>query len=57
MAQLGSEEKPFMIHTGTVVSKKSRFRKGFNKNKYDLNYERIFRKESKKIKEPDTERI
>ena len=57
MAQLGSEEKPFMIHTGTTVSKKSRYRKGFNKKKYDLNYERIFRKKSKKIKEPDTERI
>ena len=57
MAQFGSEENPFMIHTGTAVSKKSRYRKGFNKKKYDLNYERIFRKENKKIKEPDTERI
>ena len=47
MAQLGSEEKPFMLHTGTAVNKKSRYRKGFNKKKYDVNYDRIFKKEIK----------
>jgi len=44
MAQIGSEEKPFVMRTGTAISKESRFRKGFDKNKYDENYDRIFRK-------------
>tara|TARA_R110002020_G_scaffold292708_3_gene508085 strand:+ start:350 stop:541 length:192 start_codon:yes stop_codon:yes gene_type:complete len=44
MPQIGSNEKPFVVNTGTTVSKESRFRKGFNKAKYDENYERIFRK-------------
>ena len=35
------------MHTGTVVSKESRFRKGFDKKKYDENYDRIFKKETK----------
>ena len=42
MAQIGSEDKPFMLHTKVAVSKESRFRKGFNKIKYDQNYEKIF---------------
>ena len=33
MPQLGSEQKPFVMHTGTVVRKESRFRKGFDKKK------------------------
>ena len=45
MAKIGSEEKPFVMSTGTVASKKSRFRKGFNKAAYDENYDRIFRKD------------
>ena len=45
MPQLGSNEKPFVMHTGTKVSKESRFRKNFNKSKYDVNYSRIFKKE------------
>ena len=47
MPQLGSEQKPFVMHTGTFVSKESRFRKGFDKKKYDENYDRIFKKETK----------
>jgi hypothetical protein len=46
MPQLGSNEKPFVMHTGTKVSKESRFRKNFNKSKYDENYSRIFKKEA-----------
>ncbi len=46
MAQLGSNEKPFVMHTGTKVSKESRFRKNFNKSKYDENYGRIFKKKA-----------
>jgi len=42
MAQIGSEDKPFMLHPKGAVSKESRFRKGFNKIKYDQNYEKIF---------------
>ena len=42
MAQIGSDEKPFMLHPKGAVSKESRFRKGFNKTKYDQNYENIF---------------
>ena len=51
MAQLGSEQKPFVMHTGTVVSKESRFRKGFDKKKYDENYDRIFRKKERTVEE------
>ncbi len=47
MPQLGSEQKPFVMHKGTDVSKESRFRKGFDKMKYDENYDRIFKKETK----------
>jgi len=47
MPQLGSEQKPFVMNTGTVVSKESRFRKGFDKKKYDENYDRIFKKKTK----------
>ena len=45
MAQLGSDEKPFMISTGTIVSTKSRHRRGFNKSAYNKNYDRIFKKD------------
>ena len=44
MPQLGSDEKPIVMHTGTIVSKESRFRKGMNLSQYKDNYERIFRK-------------
>ena len=47
MPQIGSEQKPFVMHTGTTVNKESRFRKGFDKKKYDENYDRIFKKEAK----------
>ena len=46
MPQLGSNEKPFVMSTGTKVSKESRFRKGFDKKKYSENYDRIFKKEA-----------
>jgi len=42
MAQLGSDEKPIMFRKA-IVSKDSRFRKHFDKMKYDENYDRIFR--------------
>jgi hypothetical protein len=42
MAQLGSDEKPVMFRKA-IVSKDSRFRKHFDKKKYDNNYDRIFR--------------
>ena len=45
MAQLVSEEKPFVMSTGTIVSTKSRHRRGFNKSAYDKNYDRIFKKD------------
>lgn len=45
MAQLGSEEKPFVMSTGTIVSTKSRHKRGFNKSAYDKNYDRIFKKD------------
>ena len=44
MAQLGSDEKPVMFRKA-IVSKDSRFRKNFDKKKYDDNYDRIFKKE------------
>jgi|TARA_R110000772_G_scaffold181427_1_gene292736 hypothetical protein len=51
MPQLGSNEKPFVMSTGTKVSKESRFRKGFDKAKYNENYDRIFKKEATQEKE------
>lgn len=45
MAQLGSEKNPVMFRKA-IVSKESRFRKGFDKNKYDENYEKIFNHKS-----------
>ena len=42
MPQIGSEEKPVMFRQA-IVSKDSRFRKGFDKAKYDTNYDLIFR--------------
>ena len=56
MPQLGSDKKPIVMHTGTIVSKESRYRKGFDKKKYDENYDRIFRK-NKKDAQADTERV
>ena len=47
MAPLGTDEKPFVVKTGTIASKESRFRKKFNKEAYDFNYDRIFKKEHK----------
>ena len=44
MAQLGSDERPVMFRKA-IVSKDSRFRKNFDKKKYDKNYDRIFKKE------------
>ena len=44
MAQLGSDERPVMFRKA-IVSKDSRFRKNFDKKKYDDNYDRIFKKE------------
>ena len=44
MAQLGSDEKPVMFRKA-IVSKDSRFRKNFDKKKYDDNYDLIFKKE------------
>ena len=44
MAQLGSNERPVMFRKA-IVSKDSRFRKNFDKKKYDDNYDRIFKKE------------
>ena len=51
MPQLGSEEKPIVMHTGTTVSKESRYRKGFDKKKYDENYDRIFREDKEDTQE------
>ena len=44
MAQLGSDERPVMFRKA-IVNKDSRFRKNFDKKKYDENYDRIFKKE------------
>ena len=44
MSQIGSDEKPVMFRKA-IVSKDSRFRKNFDKNKYDDNYDRIFKKD------------
>ena len=41
MPQIGTNEKP-VIFRKAVVSKDSRFRKGFDKDKYQENYDRIF---------------
>tara|TARA_X000001382_G_scaffold50417_1_gene34176 strand:- start:470 stop:661 length:192 start_codon:yes stop_codon:yes gene_type:complete len=43
MAQIGSNENPVMFRKA-IVSKNSRFRKGFDKSKYDENYDKIFNK-------------
>jgi len=41
MPQIGNNDKPVMFRKA-IVSKESRFRKGFHKDKYQENYERIF---------------
>ena len=59
MAQLGSDEKPVMFRKA-IVSKNSRFRKNFDKKKYDKNYDRIFNKEktySEAMQQEDLEPI
>ena len=43
MPQIGTNEKP-VIFRKAIVSKDSRFRKGFDKDKYQENYDRIFGK-------------
>ena len=48
MAQLGSDERPVMFRKA-IVNKDSRFRKHFDKKKYDDNYDRIFRKKEDMI--------
>jgi hypothetical protein len=58
LPQFGSEETPFNMSTGTIASKESRFRKKFNKEAYDFNYDRIFNKaseDSKEIKQYNSE--
>ena len=44
--QIGSDENPMMLRKILVI-KECRFRKGFDKNKYKDNYDRIFRKEKR----------
>jgi len=46
MSQIGSNEKPVMFRKA-IVSKESRFRKHFDKKKYDENYDRIFKRQVK----------
>ena len=41
MPQIGNNEKPVMFRKA-IVSKDSRFRKGFDKDKYQENYDHIF---------------
>ena len=41
MPQIGNNDKPVMFRKA-IVSKESRFRKGFDKDKYQENYDRIF---------------
>ena len=48
MPQLGSNERPVMFRKA-IVNKDSRFRKHFDKKKYDENYDRIFRKKEDMI--------
>ena len=46
MPQIGNNENPVMFRKA-IVSKDSRFRKGFDKAKYDTNYDIIFKDEGK----------
>ena len=48
MPQIGSNERPVMFRKA-IVNKDSRFRKHFDKKKYDENYDRIFRKKEDMI--------
>ena len=48
MAQLGSDERP-VVFRKAIVNKDSRFRKNFDKKKYDENYDRIFRQKEDMI--------
>ena len=50
MAQIGSDERPVMFRKA-IVSKESRYRKGFNKKKFDENYDRIFNSKTKNGKD------
>jgi len=57
MAQIGSDENPVMFRNA-IVSQGSRFRKHFDKKKYDDNYDRIFKKKSySETKQQDLEPI
>ena len=59
MAKLGSDEKPVMFRKA-IVNLGSRFRKNFDKGKYDKNYDRIFNKEktySEAMQQEDLEPI
>ena len=48
MPQIGSNERPVMFRKA-IVNKDSRFRKHFDKKKYDENYDRIFRQKEDMI--------
>jgi hypothetical protein len=41
MPQIGTNDKPVMFRKA-IVSPESRFRKGFDRDKYQENYDRIF---------------
>ena len=43
MATIGSENNP-VVFRKAIVSKESRFRKGFDRAKYQENYDKIFNK-------------
>jgi len=45
MATIGSENNP-VVFRKAIVSKESRFRKGFDRAKYQENYDKIFNKSS-----------
>jgi len=54
MSQIGSNEKPVMFRKA-IVSKESRYRKGFNKQKFDENYDKIFNSKAEKDSEAKEE--
>ena len=47
MATIGSDNNP-VVFRKAIVSKESRFRKGFDRSKYQENYDKIFNKSSEK---------
>jgi Skp family chaperone for outer membrane proteins len=56
MPQIGSDENP-VVFRKAIVSQGSRFRKHFDKKKYDDNYDRIFKKKSSKTIQQNLESI